>query len=79
MNFLIQLCKKAQTIITRKIRYVVYTKEEFEQQQNLLDAEKLLLIWKKHKLNTLSFRILVIILILSFLQLKVWDLGRKAV
>jgi hypothetical protein len=46
MNFLIQLCKKAQTIITRKIRYVVYTKEEFEQQQNLLDVEKLLLIWK---------------------------------
>ncbi|MDP2237981.1 MAG: ArsR family transcriptional regulator [Bacteroidales bacterium] len=46
MNFLIQLCKKAQTIITRKIRYVVYTKEEFEQQLNLLDEEKLLLIWK---------------------------------
>ncbi|MBS4062415.1 MAG: ArsR family transcriptional regulator [Bacteroidetes bacterium] len=46
MNFLIQLCKKAQTIITRKIRYIVYTKEEFEQQQNLLEAEKLLLIWK---------------------------------
>ncbi len=46
MNFLIELCKKAQTIITRRIQYVVYTKEEFKQQQSHIDVNNLLLIWK---------------------------------
>ncbi|MEL7124418.1 MAG: ArsR family transcriptional regulator [Bacteroidota bacterium] len=46
-EYLIQLVKKAEDLINRKIRYLIYSCEEFEQlDQNTFEPEPLLL-WNK--------------------------------
>jgi hypothetical protein len=46
LEYLEQLCIKAQKMIKRNIRYVVFSKEEFMQRLPSYDKEKKLLIWK---------------------------------
>jgi hypothetical protein len=45
-DYLESLTKKAQKLISRKIRYIVFTIEEFNQQRPFLVKEKLLQVWK---------------------------------
>lgn len=45
-DYLGQLCGKAQKLISRTIRYAVFTMEEFDQQRPILNKAKLLLVWK---------------------------------
>lgn len=46
LNYLEQLCSKAQKLISRNIKYAVFTTEEFQVQFPHLNTEKLLLVWK---------------------------------
>ncbi len=45
-DYLERLTQKAQKLISRTIRYIVFTKEEFDQQKAFLNKDKLLLVWK---------------------------------
>lgn len=45
-DYLEQLTGKAQKMVARKIGYLVFTPEEFSQQQPKINTEKLLLVWK---------------------------------
>jgi hypothetical protein len=46
LDYLGTLCQKAQELISRKIRYAVFTVEEFKQQLPVLNKAQLLLVWK---------------------------------
>jgi hypothetical protein len=46
LDYLGQLCSKAQKLISRTIRYAVFTEEEFNQQLPVLNKAQLLLVWK---------------------------------
>jgi hypothetical protein len=45
-NYLGTLCDKTQNLISRKIRYAVFTVEEFKQQLPVLNKAQLLLVWQ---------------------------------
>jgi hypothetical protein len=45
-DYLEILTQKAQKLVSRNIRYIVFTKEEFIQQKPFLVKEKLLPVWK---------------------------------
>lgn len=47
IDYLQQLCTKAQKMIARKIGYLVFTPEEFSQQEPKINKERLLLVWQK--------------------------------
>jgi predicted transcriptional regulator len=46
IDYLQQLCIKAQKMIARKIGYLVFTPEEFSQQEPKINKDRLLLIWQ---------------------------------
>jgi len=46
IDYLQQLCTKAQQMIARKIGYLVFTPEEFNQQETKINKERLLLVWQ---------------------------------
>ncbi|MBL0145322.1 MAG: ArsR family transcriptional regulator [Chitinophagaceae bacterium] len=47
VNYLVELVNKAETLIKRKIRYVVYSAYEYAMLQNTHASNKKLLIWRK--------------------------------
>ena len=46
LDYLGQLCQKTQKLISRNIRYAVFTVEEFNLQLPVLDKARLLLVWE---------------------------------
>ena len=46
LDYLGTLCGKAQKLISRTIRYAVFTMEEFKQQLPVLNKAQLLLVWQ---------------------------------
>jgi uncharacterized protein YejL (UPF0352 family) len=45
LDYLETLVAKAQRMVSRNIKYIVFTPEEFEQQKPRLNREKLLQVW----------------------------------
>jgi len=46
-NSLVNLIEKAENIISRKIRYIVYKLSEFKEFEENLNGEEILLLWKE--------------------------------
>ncbi|MFK7921367.1 MAG: ArsR family transcriptional regulator [Bacteroidia bacterium] len=46
VSVLADLVKKAETLIHRRIRYIIYTQEEFKKNQKELAQEQFLLLWR---------------------------------
>lgn len=46
-EYLTRLVEKVETLISRKVRYLIYSPEEFRSYQQILNKEEVLLLWKE--------------------------------